>query len=118
MHLAVVDPGVGGDRRGIALKDAGGRLFVGPDNGLLMQAADQAGPVGEAVELELVEPAAGHGSATFHARDVFAPAAARLALGAALAELGVPVEPDSLRRLRLPEPAPIRGGVEVSAPFC
>lgn len=115
VHLAVVDPAVGGDRRGIALKDASGRLFVGPDNGLLMLAADHPGRVDEAVELEAVKPPAGHGSATFHARDVFAPAAARLALGATLAELGAPVEPDSLCRLQLPEPVPIGGGVEVGA---
>ena len=40
VHLAVVDPGVGGDRRGLALRDRGGRIYVGPDNGLLVPAAD------------------------------------------------------------------------------
>src|SRR5438093_10443559 len=45
VHLAVVDPGVGSDRRCVALRDASGRLYVGPDNGLLLPAADQLGGV-------------------------------------------------------------------------
>ena len=55
IHVAVVDPGVGGDRKPLALRGGGGRLFVGPDNGLLLVAADRLGGVEEAVEL--VEPA-------------------------------------------------------------
>src|SRR6476620_12144887 len=51
VHLAVVDPGVGGGRRPLALRDAEGRLYVGPDNGLLLPAADRSGGVAEAVEL-------------------------------------------------------------------
>jgi S-adenosylmethionine hydrolase len=105
IHLAVVDPGVGGDRKPLALRGADGRLYVGPDNGLLLVAADRFGGVEEAVEL--VDPAyrlepVAH---TFHGRDVFVPAAAHLAAGVALADLGPAVDPDELVRLELPEPS-------------
>jgi len=104
IHLAVVDPGVGGDRMPLALRGADGRLFVGPDNGLLLVAADRFGGVEEAVELAdpayRLEPVA----RTFHGRDVFVPAAAHLAVGVALADLGPVVEPGDLVRLELPEP--------------
>ena len=88
IHVAVVDPGVGGDRKPLALRGAGGRLFVGPDNGLLLVAADRLGGVEEAVEL--VEPAyrLEPVARTFHGRDVFVPAAAHLAVGVPLADLG------------------------------
>ncbi|HWB56923.1 MAG TPA: SAM-dependent chlorinase/fluorinase [Gaiellaceae bacterium] len=104
VHLAVVDPGVGSDRRPVALRSGDGRLFVGPDNGLLVVAADRVGGVAEAVEL--AEPAyrlerVAH---TFHGRDIFAPAAAHLAAGVELGQLGPGVEPESLARLELPEP--------------
>ncbi|WP_420453883.1 SAM hydrolase/SAM-dependent halogenase family protein [Rubrivirga sp.] len=98
VHLAVVDPGVGTDRRAIAARfTAAGapQRFVGPDNGLL---ALVAGPeaVTEVVELTTAPDA----SATFHGRDVFGPAAARLAVGADLAALGPPV--DELASLHWP----------------
>jgi S-adenosylmethionine hydrolase len=104
IHVAVVDPGVGGDRKPLALRGAGGRLFVGPDNGLLLVAADRLGGVEEAVEL--VEPAyrLEPVARTFHGRDVFVPAAAHLAVGVRLADLGPSVEPGELVRLELPEP--------------
>ncbi len=102
--LAVVDPGVGTARRGIGLEVAlhsGGSLsFVGPDNGLLVAAAEAAGeaPVTRLVELarQPVPPGLG---ATFDGRDLFAPAAAALCAGAALEELGEPIDPASLMRL-------------------
>ena len=103
VHLAVVDPGVGGSRRPLALRDADGRLFVGPDNGLLLPAAERAGIV-EARELATPEYALESISRTFHGRDLFAPAAAHLANGVPLAELGPPVDPDALVRLDLPVP--------------
>lgn len=81
---AVVDPGVGGERRALAV-DAGGHLFVLPDNGLVSYVWDETPPLSrQAVSLPISEDA----SATFHGRDVFAPAAARLALGASLRDLG------------------------------
>lgn len=93
-HLAVVDPGVGGSRRAIALRTAQeDRFLVGPDNGLLTAAAARFGGVAEAVEISnspwRLEPV----SATFHGRDVFAPVAARLAAGAPLGAAGTALDP-------------------------
>ncbi|MFQ6044896.1 MAG: S-adenosyl-l-methionine hydroxide adenosyltransferase family protein [Gemmatimonadales bacterium] len=79
VHLAVVDPGVGGERRAIAARSSG-HCFVAPDNGLLTPILDGAAVV------ELVVPA--RAAPTFHGRDVFGPAAAWLARGRALEELG------------------------------
>ena len=104
VHLAVVDPGVGSGRRPLALRDAEGRLYVGPDNGLLIPAADRFGGVAEAHELANPEYALDSVSRTFHGRDLFAPAAAHLSLGVALAELGPPVDPEALVHLDLPQP--------------
>ena len=105
IHLAVVDPGVGSDRRAIALRGTDGRLYVGPDNGLLVLAADRLGGVEEAVELAnpayRLEPVA----RTFHGRDVFAPAAAHLAAGVELAELGPGIAARELVRIDLPAPS-------------
>jgi S-adenosyl-L-methionine hydrolase (adenosine-forming) len=104
VHLAVVDPGVGTTRRPLALRDAEGRLYVGPDNGLLLPAADRHGGVDAAHELANPDYALETVSRTFHGRDLFAPAAAHLALGVPLAELGPPIDPDALVRLEIPEP--------------
>jgi S-adenosylmethionine hydrolase len=104
VHLAVVDPGVGGSRRPLALRDAEGRLYVGPDNGLLLLAAERFGGVVAAHELASPEYALAHVSRTFHGRDLFSPASAHLALGVPLAELGPPIDPEALVRLDLPEP--------------
>ncbi len=103
IHLAVVDPGVGGERRALAVSTADGRVFVGPDNGLLMLAADKLG-VESAYELAEPRFRLPHVSHTFHARDIFAPAAAHLANGIGPAELGPSIEPSALVRLDLPEP--------------
>jgi len=104
VHLAVVDPGVGGDRRWLALRDRGGRLYVGPDNGLLVPAADKLGGIDSAWELTNSGYMLKRVSRTFHGRDVFSPAAAHLASGVDPAELGPAVESSSLVRLELPEP--------------
>ncbi|MDM4723139.1 S-adenosyl-L-methionine hydrolase [Micromonospora sp. WMMA1363] len=101
IHLAVVDPGVGTARRGIALA-AGNGMLVGPDNGLLLDAAAALGGVRAAVRLTNPDWLGPRVSATFHGRDVFAPVAARLALGAPLADAGPAVEPDTLVRLPAP----------------
>ncbi len=95
--LAVVDPGVGTERRAVAVL-AGESVLVGPDNGLLVPAAEALGGVRGVFELSTREPV----SATFHGRDIFAPAAAQLALGLDPALLGPVVPADSL--LRLPPP--------------
>jgi S-adenosylmethionine hydrolase len=86
VHLAVVDPGVGGNRRRVALQ-LGGSWYVGPDNGLFGFVLDHSDPVAVALELN-VPPGA---SATFEGRDVFAPAAAALAAGLTPSSLGVPL---------------------------
>ena len=85
IHVAVVDPGVGGRRRALALQ-SGGHYFVGPDNGLLTFAL----LCGEwsAVAIEALAYRRSEVSRTFHGRDIFAPAAAHLATGVPLAELG------------------------------
>ncbi|WP_438941458.1 SAM hydrolase/SAM-dependent halogenase family protein [Micromonospora deserti] len=101
VHLAVVDPGVGTTRRGVALAAPGG-LLVGPDNGLLLDAAAALGGVTAAVELTNPEWLPARVSGTFHGRDVFAPVAARLAAGAPLAGAGPAVDPETL--VRLPQP--------------
>ena len=113
VHLAVVDPGVGGDRRGIAIRTREGRHFVGPDNGLLSLAVPDE-------DIEAVrsltnaryhlEPV----SRTFHARDIFAPVAAHLANGVALEELGNDVDPATLVRVELPLPEVARGALRAT----
>ena len=94
VHLAVVDPGVGSARKGIAIRSRRGPLLVGPDNGLLVPAAEKMGGVAEAFSLEERRfwrtPDV---SATFHGRDVFAPVAAHLAAGVKPSSMGPKVEP-------------------------
>jgi S-adenosyl-L-methionine hydrolase (adenosine-forming) len=104
VHLAIVDPGVGSGRRALALESGDGRRFVGPDNGLLLPAAEALGGIVAAHELTNPDFALTPVSATFHGRDVFSPAAAHLALGLDLAELGPPVDPEALVRLDVPSP--------------
>ena len=101
VHVAVVDPGVGTARRGVALV-SGDSVLVGPDNGLLIPSAKVLGGVRAAYEL--VEPAyrLPAVSATFHGRDVFAPAAAHLAIGVPPEALGPGVDPASLVTLPVP----------------
>ena len=87
IFVGVVDPGVGTSRLPIALETAAGARFIGPDNGLLTLAADAAG-LKRAVELREARYRLSMVSATFHGRDVFAPAAAHLARGVRLASFG------------------------------
>jgi len=104
VHVAIVDPQVGTERRGVAIRTGDGRTLVGPDNGLLSLAWERCGGVVEAVDISRsphrLEPV----SATFHGRDIFAPVGAALAAGAELAEAGQHVDPDELQVLRLPRP--------------
>ena len=102
VHLAVVDPGVGGPRRALVLRDLSDRIYVGPDNGLLLPAASRAG-IAEVYEIVNPEYALGTISRTFHGRDLFSPAAAHLACGVALEEFGPPLDPEGLVSLDLPE---------------
>jgi S-adenosylmethionine hydrolase len=115
VHLAVVDPAVGSERRAVAVAAREGRILVGPDNGLLSRALDRLGGALEAVELSRspfrLEPV----SATFHGRDLFAPVAAHLALGARLEEAGESIDASSLMELDLPAPQVSAGEVVAHA---
>jgi S-adenosylmethionine hydrolase len=102
VYLAVVDPGVGTQRLGLALRAENGAHFVGPDNGLLMPAADSLGGVSEAVSLTNDRYHVHPVSNTFHGRDIFAPAAAYLASGTDLSALGESVNPAGLEGSNLP----------------
>jgi S-adenosyl-L-methionine hydrolase (adenosine-forming) len=104
VHLAVVDPGVGSGRRALALRDHEGRIHVGPDNGLLLPGTERFGGVAEAHELVNAAYSLQPVSRTFHGRDLFSPAAAHLAAGVSLEELGPPIDPDELVRVELPQP--------------
>jgi S-adenosyl-L-methionine hydrolase (adenosine-forming) len=101
--LAIVDPNVGKDRD-IAVVAEGQRVFVGPDNGLLAPAWEALGGVRKAVEITsddvIVQPV----SPSFQARDILCPAAAHLASGAPLEQLGPELDPATLTGLNLPEP--------------
>lgn len=105
VHLVIVDPGVGGHRRALAARPAeSGHLFVAPDNGLLPPALDALGGAAEVVDIGISPFRLERASATFHGRDLFAPVAANLALGAALSEAGRPVDPASLERTPVSHP--------------
>jgi S-adenosylmethionine hydrolase len=101
VHVGVVDPSVGTARRGIAI-EAGHSFLVGPDNGLLLAAADALGGGVRAVVLDNADWFAPTVSPTFHGRDVFSPVAARLAGGARLDEAGTAIDTAGL--VRLPDP--------------
>lgn len=108
VHLVVVDPGVGGERRALALEYEG-RWFVGPDNGLISRAVPVAPEGVRRVDGDSLGLAPA--SVTFHGRDLFAPAAAWLAGGGEVGGVGPAVEPSGL--VRLPAPAPERVGAAV-----
>jgi S-adenosylmethionine hydrolase len=114
VHVAVVDPGVGTARRALGMRTARSDLLVGPDNGLLIWGAERLGGIVAAVSLENPEYRLHPTSHTFHARDIFCPAAAHLARGVRLGEMGPTVDPAALVRLQRHEPE-IKPG-EVRAP--
>jgi len=103
-HVAVVDPGVGTPRRPIAIRTARGDTLVGPDNGLLIPAADVLGGVGAAHEITNTDLFLAKVSSTFHGRDIFSPVGAHLANGIPIAEVGPPVDESSLVDLTFPQP--------------
>ena len=108
IHVAVVDPGVGTERK-IVAATAAGHAFVGPDNGVLRWAIQRAGGPDAAVSIEAPEYRLPHVSHTFHGRDVIAPAAAHLAAGAALEALGPPMA----ELAGAPFPSPKRVGADL-----
>lgn len=104
-HVAVVDPGVGTDRHGIAIEVVRGDILIGPDNGLLIRGAERLGGI---LRVHLIEngqyrlPVV---TSSFHGRDVFAPAAAHASLGVPIEALGRPLDPALLVRLTWPQVA-------------
>lgn len=97
-HVVVVDPGVGGERRAIAVSLAG-HYFIAPDNGILTLLVSNVAP-DAAIVLDRTELFRSDVSSTFHGRDIFAPVAGILASGrVAFSELGSPIDVDSLVRL-------------------
>jgi S-adenosylmethionine hydrolase len=103
VFLAVVDPGVGTARAPIAIETRAGARLVGPDNGLLWLAANQAG-IKRIVKLTSTRHRLTNVSATFHGRDIFAPAAAYLWGGTPISALGPSLRPPSIVPLELPRP--------------
>ena len=103
VHLAVVDPSVGSQRRAIVVESVWGEVFVGPDNGLVIPAAKEAGGIKRAFEITdkrfMLTPV----SRTFQGRDVFAPAAAHVANGVDPSEMGPEIAPDDLVQLEIPD---------------
>ena len=101
VHLAVIDPGVGTDRR-LLVTRLNGQTIVCPDNGLITWPWHRLGP-GQAYRAHLAAP---QSSDTFHGRDIMAPAAGMLAAGRPLADLARPIDD--------PDPAPGRAGIEAA----
>lgn len=96
IHLVVIDPGVGAGRRDLCLVTRSGAYLVGPDNGVLIPAATRAGGIVTAFEIDPTKIDFAAPLATFHARDILAPAAAALACGVRPESLGTPVDPGGL----------------------
>jgi S-adenosylmethionine hydrolase len=111
VYLGVVDPGVGSERRAIAVRAASDAVLVGPDNGLLSIAWRALGGAVQAVEVDADDVVLRPVSRTFHGRDVFAPAAAHLASGMPLERLGPPLDVDGLATVDLPGPMVTPGAI-------
>lgn len=105
VHVAIVDPAVGTQRRAIAVRVADeDRVLVGPDNGLLMPAIEQLGGAVEAVEISSSPARLLPVSPTFHGRDIFSPVAASIAAGSSLSHHGPELDPARLIQITLPKP--------------
>lgn len=102
VHVCIVDPGVGTQRRAVCVRCADNRVLVGPDNGLLSLAWTFCGGIAEAVDIGASPYRLDPVAATFHGRDIFCPVAAHLAAGSKLTDTGPSIEPDSLARIELP----------------
>jgi S-adenosyl-L-methionine hydrolase (adenosine-forming) len=104
IHVAIVDPGVGTERLPVGIRTARGDILIGPDNGLLMPAADALGGAVEARILENKELMLPRTSSTFHGRDIFSPVAAHLATGVPFEKVGSEIPVGGLVALAAPEP--------------
>lgn len=114
VHVAVVDPGVGTARLPVGLKVARGDVLIGPDNGLLMDAADALGGVVEARILENRELMLPVVTSSFHGRDIFAPMAASLAAGTPFETVGPVIPIEDLIRLPVVRPTITDGALETT----
>lgn len=113
VHVAVVDPGVGTERRPIGIRTGRGDVLIGPDNGLLVPPAEALGGIEEARELANRGLWLAVTTSTFHGRDIFAPVAAHLAnTDAPFASVGPMVAADDLVRLAEPEATVTEGMIE------
>ena len=117
VHLAVVDPGVGTERRPVGLRVGRGDVLVGPDNGLLRPAAQRLGGIVESRLLENPDLALPARSSTFHGRDLFAPMTAHLAAGVPFESVGPVVDPANLVGLEFPVPTRVDDRLEVTAVY-
>lgn len=111
VHVAVVDPGVGTERHGVAILTGRGDILVGPDNGLLVPAAERLGGIAAVHALtnaDLMLPVV---TSSFHGRDIFAPMAAHLATGTPIEAVGPPLDPATLVRLPMPVPTVADGSL-------
>jgi S-adenosylmethionine hydrolase len=117
VHVGVVDPGVGTTRRPIGLLTGRGDVLIGPDNGLLIPAAERLGGIREARALENRDWMLDRTSSTFHGRDIFAPMAAHIAIGGDFAQVGPVIDPGSLIPIRFPEPRVREGALESSVVY-
>lgn len=117
VHVAVVDPGVGTARRPIGLLTGRGDVLIGPDNGLLLPAAERLGGIREARVLENRSWMLERTSSTFHGRDIFAPIAAHVAIGGAYVEVGPAVDPATLVAIEFPVATPRDGGLDTSVAY-
>jgi S-adenosylmethionine hydrolase len=117
IHVAVVDPGVGTSRLPIGIRTGRGDVLIGPDNGLLVPAADRLGGIVEVRTLENRALMLTATAATFHGRDIFAPMAAHLATGRPFAEVGPTIDRGSIVSLRFPDPTIAPGALGTSVVY-
>lgn len=117
VHVAVVDPGVGTARRPTGLMTSRGDILIGPDNGLLLPAAEALGGVVEARMLTNRTWMLPETSSTFHGRDIFAPVAAHLAVGALFVDAGPVLDTSELVHLSVPIATASRGRLETEVTY-
>jgi S-adenosylmethionine hydrolase len=112
VHVAVVDPGVGTDRLPLALRTRRGDVMIGPDNGLLVPAAEKLGGIAEARTIQNRALMLEQVSSSFHGRDIFSPVAAHIAMGTPFESVGPTVDINTLVRLPTAEPKVTEGALE------
>jgi S-adenosylmethionine hydrolase len=117
IHVAVVDPGVGTERLPVGIRTQRGDILIGPDNGLLIPAAEALGGAVEARQLENRDLMLPRTSSTFHGRDIFSPVAAHLATGTPFEKVGREIRVKTLVRLAAPMPEVAKGELRTAVVF-